>query len=124
LWALDAAVALAAALAVLWPATRLPYCRRCRSWYRTIRAGRLSSSALATVASLAGAEPPKRPTRGRFRLRQCLGGCGPARLELAWHGAGEDEGRIEAMLDAGRLASGVKALDARHASESNHDAPE
>ena len=38
-WAIDGVLTLAAAVAMVAPATRLPYCRACRSWYRTIRGG-------------------------------------------------------------------------------------
>ena len=124
LWLFDAAVALAAAAAVLWPATQLPYCRRCRSWYRTIRAGRLTPGALAAVASLAGTQPPETPSRGQFRLRQCLGGCAPARLELAWRTAGGDAQRAESQLDAERLAAVSRALDARDVDFHAPDAPD
>lgn len=124
LWLFDAAIALAAAAAVLWPASRLPYCRRCRSWYRTIRAGRLTPDVLAAVASLAGTQPPTTPSRGQFRLRQCLGGCAPARLELVWRPADGNEQRIESQLDAERFGAVSQALDARDANCHAPDAPD
>jgi hypothetical protein len=94
-WGFDTLLALAAAAAMLAPALRQPYCRRCRSWYRTVRAGRLdvaTARRLAAAASLAEIEEPQ---RARFRLACCDGGCGPTCLELSWEAL---DGRLTTAL--------------------------
>ena len=46
-WAVDGLLVLLAALVTLGPALRQPYCNRCRSWYRTVRAGRVDRVCLS-----------------------------------------------------------------------------
>ena len=83
-WALDAVLLLAATLAVVVTSMRMPYCDRCRSWYRTTRAGDLDVAIASRVAELAGIRLPRRIRSARFRLQACTGGCGPTALELFW----------------------------------------
>ena len=83
-WAIDALLVVAAATAVTIPATRVPYCNRCRSWYRTIRSGRIDVPTARRLAALAGVEELNHPRSARYRLSSCQGGCGPTRLELTW----------------------------------------
>jgi hypothetical protein len=119
-WGLDAAVALAAGLAVVLPAAAQPFCSRCRTWYRTIRAGRIDGDALRRLAELAAAGRPPiegdRPVGGGeirgawFRVQNCLGGCGPARLQLSWEEA--DRRRLaDASLAPGQLREALDAID-------------
>ena len=86
-WAMDGLLILAAALAVTIPATYVPYCNRCGSWYRTIRSGRIDAVTARRLAALVGAEEINHPRSQRYRLSACLGGCGPTRLELSWEEA-------------------------------------
>jgi len=89
-WAIDALLVVAAAVAVTIPATRVPYCNRCGSWYRTIRSGRIDVLTARRLAELVGVQEINHPRSARYRLSCCQGGCGPTRLELSWeeaHGA-------------------------------------
>ncbi len=40
-WSMDAVLLMAAAVAVMVPALRVPYCNQCRTWYRTVRGGKI-----------------------------------------------------------------------------------
>ncbi len=87
-WALDALITLAAALAIVWPAARQPYCDRCRSWYRTTRRGRISVPLARQVAKLAAMKAIDHATGAQYRVVRCDGGCGPVGFELSWKMAG------------------------------------
>jgi hypothetical protein len=98
-WAVDGLLVLAAALVMLGPVIRQPYCNRCRSWYRTIRAGRVDVSTAQQIAEVTSLPVADRPKRARYRLACCNAGCGQTRLELSWEAV---EGRIvtvRALLD-------------------------
>ena len=60
---------------------RLPYCNRCRTWYRTTRSGRIP---LATARKLAGMREGTAAAGSgpRYRFLNCESGCGPTGLEL------------------------------------------
>lgn len=83
-WSVDGLLAAGAALALVAASMRLPYCDRCRSWYRTVRAGRLSPESARRLALAAAIDLPSEHAGRRFRLQHCTGGCGPARLEVFW----------------------------------------
>ena len=87
-WAIDALLVVAAAVVVVIPAVRVPYCNRCRSWYRTIRSGKIDVPTALRLAELVGVEEINRPRSPRYRLSACQGGCGPTRCELSWEDAG------------------------------------
>lgn len=89
-WAVDALLLGIAALAMVIPALRQPYCSRCQSWYRTTRGGRLSSDAALRLASLAGVEIRQEPSGVRYRLTSCESACGPVRLALFWEDTSGD----------------------------------
>jgi hypothetical protein len=84
LWIVEAAVLTGGALIVVIPALLLPFCRRCHSWYRTIRSVRCPPVVVGRLAGELHVEIPARLRSGRCRLLACLGGCGPTRCELAW----------------------------------------
>lgn len=86
-WTIDALLVVAAAAAVTVPATRVPFCNRCRSWYRTIRGGRIDVLTARRLAELVGVQEVNHPRSARYRLSSCQGGCGPTRLELSWEEA-------------------------------------
>lgn len=88
-WALDGLLTLGAALALVLPAARQPYCRRCASWYHTTRTGRLRPEGAAELAEALGIELPKDLAGARYRLLACNGGCGPTGLTLSWEASGE-----------------------------------
>jgi len=111
-WAADALLLAAAALAVVIPACRQPYCDRCRSWYRTRRRGRLEPAAAAAVAAAAGMTASDRPLRARYRLVACAGGCGPVGFELSWQEAGGKRASATCRLEADRRLEVERELDA------------
>jgi len=86
-WAVDAMIVAAAAAAVVLPALRVPYCNRCRSWYRTTRGGRIDEITARRLAQAADVQEINHPRSHRYRLSNCQGGCGPTRLELSWEEA-------------------------------------
>ena len=111
-WALDALLILIATLTMVVPATRLPYCNRCRSWYRTIRSGRISLATAQELAPLAQVPAGEASLKSaRTRLSNCTGGCGPTRLELSWEGAGGRTCLSVAWLDAEGRDRACRALD-------------
>jgi hypothetical protein len=113
-WGVDGLLVIAAALAMVIPATRLPYCNACRSWYRTIRAGRTPPAAAAQLARLADpAAAIDAPARGvRYRLSSCQGGCGPTRLELFWETADRRSlMSLESWLDTSQRNAAMQTLD-------------
>jgi hypothetical protein len=84
LWIAEGLVLTAAALAVVIPGMYFHFCRRCHSWYRTVRSARLPAAAIGELAGLLNVDIPHELRSGRCRLLACLGGCGPTGCELAW----------------------------------------
>ncbi len=111
-WAVDGLLVAAAAFAIVIPATRLPYCNSCGTWYRTIRAGRTPQAAAQRLAEVAAATLDA-PAKGvRYRLSCCQGGCGPTRLELFWETTDRgDPASLEAWLDVPQRNLATQALD-------------
>lgn len=95
LWALEAVLAVAAALGVTTVFLRQAYCDGCRSWYRPIRQGTFprDMSRLAPTA-IPGEAPSDIPLD--YRLLHCQSGCGPTGLELSWKGGTGPAGAISA----------------------------
>ena len=85
-WAVDGLLVLFPVCLVVYAACQSPYCHVCRSWYRTTRAGRLTSEAVQRMAAAAVLPPDKVCGPARYRLSHCLSGCGATRLELACDG--------------------------------------
>jgi hypothetical protein len=111
-WAIDGLLVLAAALAMVVPATRQPYCNACRSWYRTVRAGRVCLAVAARLAEAGSARIEAPVKRVRYRLSCCQGGCGPTRLELFWEGPdSRGHSSIDAWLDVEHRNQAAQALD-------------
>jgi hypothetical protein len=111
-WAVDGLLVAAAALAMVLPATRQPYCNACRTWYRTIRAGRTPLAVAQQLAVTAGGAIDAPVKRVRFRLSCCQGGCSPTRLELFWETADRrGPASLEAWLDVALRNSAMQALD-------------
>ncbi len=114
-WGVDGLLVVAAALAMVIPASRLPYCNACRSWHRTMRAGRTAPAVATRLARLADPAAAAIDAAGkgvRYRLSCCQGGCGPTRLELFWESA-DRTGlmSLEAWLDASRRNAAMQMLD-------------
>ncbi|MHB8901538.1 MAG: hypothetical protein ACYC6Y_22530 [Thermoguttaceae bacterium] len=83
-WGLDGCLTLLAALLVIVPASRQPYCDRCRTWFRTVRRGTFTASGGHAIARVAGLEAPEMLHGGTYRIVDCQGGCGAAGLEICW----------------------------------------
>lgn len=110
-WAIDALLVVVGAVAVTLPAMRVPYCKRCRSWYRTIRAGKIDMMTARRLAELAGVEEEGKLHSPRYRLSACQNGCGPTRCELSWE---RDDGAVDlaqVWLDAAGRNQATAILD-------------
>ncbi len=109
-WAVDGLLMLVATLTIVYLACRAPYCSVCRSWYRTTRAGPLAAETARRMVEAASLpiEGPLGPAQ--YRLSHCVGGCGPARLELALSGQPKAK-VVEAWLLAAERERVVRALD-------------
>jgi hypothetical protein len=110
-WAADAMLVVAAAVAMTVLALRAPYCNRCRSWYRTIRNGKVDVSTARRLAELVRVEDIGNPRSFRYRLSACHGGCGPTRCELSWEEAGGALDLVQLWLDAAGRNQVVAILD-------------
>lgn len=111
-WAVDGLLVLIAAIFMLIPAARQPYCNRCQSWYRTIRSGRVPETVARQLAEAAHATLGPQVKSARYRLSNCSSGCGMTRLELSWE---EADGRTllnVLWLDGGQREMAGRALDA------------
>ncbi len=93
-WSVDAILLMAAAVVVMAPALRVPYCNRCGTWYRTVRSGKIDLPTALRLAELIGVEEMDNPRSPRCRLSACQSGCGPTRCELSW----EESPRSIAMV--------------------------
>jgi hypothetical protein len=115
-WAFDALLLLLAAATIVYLACRAPYCPICRTWYRTIRAGRLAAGTAGRVVEAASLpiEEPLGPAQ--YRLSHCRSGCGPGRLELALHGEPQ-MGIVEAWLSAAQREQVARVLDGQSRDE-------
>jgi len=82
--ALDALLAVAAAVFVILPAIRIPFCNRCNTWYRTVRNGKIDLPTARRLAETCGVEDIEKFHSPRYRLSCCHGGCGPTCCELTW----------------------------------------
>jgi len=83
-WAVDACLVFAAALAVVVPASRQPFCNQCRTWFSTVRRGRFSASAGENLAAALGSDVSGDIQEGTYRIVDCQGGCGIAGFEICW----------------------------------------
>jgi hypothetical protein len=99
-WAMDGLLVAAAAVAVTIPAMRVPYCNRCRTWYRSIRSGRIDLPTTMRLAELAGVDEIGHPHSPRYRLLACQSGCGPTRCELSWEESYGAVSLVRVWLDA------------------------
>jgi hypothetical protein len=119
-WAVDGLLLLGATLAIVVPAARLPYCDRCRSWYRVTRSGRIEVPAARRLAEVAGmataaGTAASAATAARYRLHNCLGGCGPTQLQLSWDRSPRGTLVLRRWLDTERRAEIVRILDGEEA---------
>lgn len=120
-WGLDAALVAIGTWGVMTPALRRPFCRRCQSWYRTTRAGKLAAHEVPVLAALIGATVPEPSGPGFYRLLACRSGCGPWRLEMVWHGeraapVAVRPGKVSGWLEPQRREEVSRLLDQVHQS--------
>lgn len=120
-WGLDAALVALGTWGVITPALRRPFCRRCQSWYRTTRAGKLATPEVAALADAIGATVPEPSGSGYYRLLACRSGCGPWRLEMVWHGergspVAVRPGKVSGWLEPERREEVTRLLDHVHRS--------
>ena len=106
-----ALLVVAASVAVVFPAVRVPYCDRCGSWFRTIRNGKIDQPTSLRLAELLDVDRPDRARSPRYRLSACRGDCGPTRCELSWErsAGGVDLARV--WLDTKQRSEVVAILD-------------
>jgi hypothetical protein len=121
-WAADALLLLAAALAMVIPATRQPYCNQCGTWYRTVRAGRIDVNTAQRLAALAGLAGPQQAASARYRLASCMGGCGPTRFELTCEGSEPETPSTQSWLDAACRNRMMQVLDEMQAEDGGQEA--
>jgi hypothetical protein len=110
-WALDGLLLLGAATLLVASAARLPYCRRCGSWFRTMRRGPLPDATGRALAALIDAEMPPDARSVKFRMSSCLGGCGPTGLTLVWMQRRDDFTSGIVWLDAAGRDRASAAID-------------
>lgn len=110
-WGLDGLLLMAAALALVVPALRQPYCERCRSWYRTTRAGLVDLNTAQQLAALLEVPVPEGVRTGRYRLVGCNAGCSPTGLELRWDVESSSPRPVHLWLDVERSHQVVAILD-------------
>jgi len=111
IWAVDGLlVALAAGLLVAVTA-RLPYCDRCRTWYHTMRSGKIDELTTQELARLADVSLAGPIHSARYRLVACREGCGPTGLALSWEqpDGGFSSGYV--WLDASGQSEVLSALE-------------
>jgi hypothetical protein len=111
IWTLDGLVVLGAALGVVVPALRKPYCDRCRSWFGTVRRGRIGKATARELAAVIEADLPEPLASARYRLFTCRGGCGPTGLDLEWQDAAGHPAAARAWLGAERRNRVAQTLD-------------
>jgi len=109
-WGLDALLTVGSALVMVGVALGQPYCAACRSWYRTVRRGRLKGPAAAELVGLLFQQPTPAVRAASYRLQECLGGCGPTRLTLTIAGPGGVGDSSEWWLDARGREQVISAL--------------
>lgn len=111
IWALDGLLVLAAALLLVAPASRRPYCDRCRSWFGTTRRGSIDPATARRLAAIIRAELPGELAGAGYRLVTCSGACGPTGFELRWLKPGGESSSSYVWLDVERRNQVVQALD-------------
>lgn len=110
-WVVDAILTLAAALAVTIPAFRVPYCNRCRTWYRTVRNGRIDVPTAHRLAETCDINEITGLRSPRYRLSCCHTGCGPTFCELSWEEPDGAVALVRFWLDAERRNEVTAILD-------------
>jgi len=111
IWAVDGLLVAIAAGVLVAATARLPYCDRCRTWYHTMRSGKIGDFTARELARLADVSMAGPIRSARYRLVTCREGCGPTGLALSWE---QSEGRFSSgyvWLDASGRNEVLSALD-------------
>lgn len=111
LWTIEGMLTLAGALGVVIPAMRLPYCSRCRSWYRATRAARFSAAVVPRIAKAIEVEVAEKIKSGRCRLLNCSSGCGPTGCVLSWEDLDGNTFFAQVWLDTSARNAVVRIFD-------------
>ena len=99
-WAVDGLLLLAATLAVVVPVTWLPYCNRCRSWYRETRNGQVDGRRARRLVEALGETAATGGLSVGCRLLNCRGGCGATACILSWRPPQGRPKTVRGWLDA------------------------
>ena len=119
LWSIEGLLTAAAALGVVIPAMRLPFCPRCRSWYRATRSARFHAAVTNRIAQALDVETAARIRSGRCRLLNCSSGCGPTGCELSWEDLEGNTFFAQVWLDTAVRNAVVQAFDEALCEEGN-----
>ncbi len=111
-WGLDGILLVIAALALVVPALKQPYCDQCQSWFRTTRAGRVDLPTARLLASAVQVPVPEGLQAARYRLVGCNGGCRFTGLALYWEAESGPSRPVRLWLDVERRNRVVAVLDA------------
>lgn len=112
-WCVDVLLTAAATLVLVVTSARLPYCNGCRSWYQTIRSGRLDESVAHRLADLLAIAIPAEIRGIHYRLIACQSGCSPAGLSLFWEQTDKDGASGPHWLDPAQQRQVIEVLDRR-----------
>ena len=110
-WTADGLLAAAAALLVVVPAVRQPYCSRCRSWFRTTRRGRIDADSARRLSSLLQIEFPDEVASIDYRVVSCSAGCDPTGFEVSWVGESGKPASARVWLNADHRNQVIQTLD-------------
>jgi hypothetical protein len=119
LWTIEGLLTAAAALGVVIPAMRLPFCPRCRSWYRATRSARFHAAVTNRIAQALDVETAARIRSGRCRLLNCSSGCGPTGCELSWEDLEGNTFFAQVWLDPAARNAVVQVFDEALCEEGN-----
>jgi hypothetical protein len=89
IWAVDGLLVAFAAGVLVAVTAKLPFCDHCRTWYHTMRSGKIDEATARELARVADVSLPDASLPGpirsaRYRLVTCREGCGPMGLALSW----------------------------------------
>jgi hypothetical protein len=121
LWTIEGLLTIAAALGVVIPAMRLPFCSRCRSWYRATRSARFPAAEIQRIAQALDVETADRIRSGRCRLLGCTSGCGPTGCELSWEDLEGNTFFAQIWLDTDSRNAVVRIFDEALREEGTRD---
>ena len=110
-WTADGLLAAAAALLVVLPAVRQPYCSRCRSWFRTTRRGRIDANSARRLGSLLQIEFPDEVASIDYRMVTCTAGCDSTGFEVSWVAESGKPASARVWLNADHRNQVTQAID-------------